>query len=1741
MDPLLHPAQITTLGPKSLRVQQHTAFATIVPLELSNVFPTESIFQLKQRIADAHGGDKAWMPNQLFLATATDSGYKPLDTVWPFDTDLADPLDPKTTGTPDPRLYDESGRKAVAPVLQPGLLISDVTNVAEIHVWNLKTIAQAAGHPPSGPVLVGFYQLYFPWLTDANEIETPFLPEEKLDVDAKTALHDHRILLTDQYRIVEQALSTNPNTKLPFIQELRQVAFKLPPKEVGSLELVFYRTEPSASLPFLRFFPSQARMLPLVKYSKETIRDPRVFESLMADQTSSSESALLLKAPIQHPRAPFGTVWTLRIYDSGTAELSMGAPRRDAPLPAEVVVQAFKQLGAFLALTPWSTTKIDDATLDTLTATYAITSPLGGGKPGRSELEQKLKPFLPLFHHDMKLQGDKASLTLRYKAISNYRKETDPRKAYLTTLFLRDSSASEEPIPVDAYIIALQREFGISLMEANDLVGQWLEKEAELVKHAKEGSEAEKAIFLKANPTGISVSLYNNHPHYLVKIAGCDSKKDLERILSCMSAIVSLKSEVLALAPEIEEVVAEGAAVAPEAAAPEEVIDFGEFQSYEVEDEELEQELAAAPAVSSSKEITRLAPTEIIQPIISHWYLSQLQLADDALFHYTNESGEARVKLYSSCCQFNNYKQPNVMSKETYAHVRALYGTRVFWVEPALPPKQETAVTLALKTVRERVKLAKEIWTGSSKAELKVHMWESEKIALTLGFPIESSILAVKDYEGTPAEKAELVALQAAQEGKDMWIVVRAGSDADHPNYYICAELWCVRDGIPLLRSEFTSEEGRDGKHKDANSCAFCGGTVIKDRKHPGVGETVLVRPPPTEGGKVAKYAGFLEGLYHPKRHALPCCFLTQRSIVPPEGSEWPKPVVSEAAPVAVLASASVLSDADAQNRDRPFHPKTKKGTAQNPWYIPNQNVVGRNSDKVWIDLEQGLVAVPPASVNALLGQNPEVFLTKNKGIEAEGINSYLASKASAFVRYGLGSTPHQPGLTFLRLIAYADYATKSLSVDTAQISSSKDLLDKLEDNRLGMLHALEQAGYGTLLHEMSKPGQQVKRGVLEDWCKSFGLPLSSDANLPEMEQLFFAYNNFVAYVRDLVTPKDLRLWESLFACPGLFTDTGVLLVVIRVGKKGEPATIQCPSMGIALAYQQTPPPFLFLLEDAESGSIDPLVLYDGDKDGKKVLGVLQKSSPLFGTLNAELREVLSAFFREYTDAESGCGRSIAPIHPWMPVRSSATVPKLSDLLGDVMEESGTHIQALLRDRSNRLVGVVGEHSGIRFTIPALDDGRVVPSLPSLHGETLLPHPPLDAAMSFYFDVVGTKGRFPFLVPKDLIRNKDDQYIAMNLECGATVPIDPQAVTKPCEHPKFAELKRRGSRTGKREMPWDMDARILVDGTDSLGITSEEALEESYEYLRLTISNWLFTDGRDVANQIELMRANRRLLPMFELQKRLEYLLYPVVGRAITLKGTPHATLLRKDCLEIKKSADCTGGCAWVPKGRSKTEGTCLIHTTKTPRYKNPVEFLTARLVDELLQTFTAAEELLQHRVSPLKPLDTHALIEHGDSVLFAAPGSSSDELLKRLGFFNRRGDKYTRGLVYPEEVASAETTAQGPAIRADLSSRRELSEAGVVAFLKIPIADINKDLGRAWTGSEEDWQYVANKSGVNVILTKLEGEELRPSKFIRGSGSASNPRYIIIGPSGQFRPNKPTTVVFSHDDLPPFLRTFVQ
>ena len=136
-------------------------------------------------------------------------------------------------------------------------------------------------------------------------------------------------------------------------------------------------------------------------------------------------------------------------------------------------------------------------------------------------------------------------------------------------------------------------------------------------------------------------------------------------------------------------------------------------------------------------------------------------------------------------------------------------------------------------------------------------------------------------------------------------------------------------------------------------------------------------------------------------------------------------------------------------------------------------------------------------------------------------------------------------------------------------------------------------------------------------------------------------------------------------------------------------------------------------------------------------------------------------------------------------------------------------------------------------------------------------------------------------------------------------------------------------------------------------------MEEAYQYLRISFSNWLIRTGHGVAKQIELLRAARNRFPLYELRKRGDLLLHALIKSWITLEGV-HVVppLLRQDCILLKEG-DCKGMCGW-------SDGRCKIHAPVYGTIEDPAIILTARLVDELLRTNGPAYE------APTKTLPTN-------------------------------------------------------------------------------------------------------------------------------------------------------------------------
>lgn len=1751
------PPRLDSLNPFTIQIIQHSKDKTNT-IEILNVFPFETLYNLKQRITYDHINKKTepekWLPNQMFLAEEKDGKYVPLEFEWEFQRTFNDPYDPAVLGKPFRQLYNNDERIPITPTLFSGITLESKLKSRIVHVWNIGDVANATGFKPSDDisdeVFYGFLCLYFPMLSKKEDFLQSFLP---IDTNVFEILETHRNFVSSRYLKLEGILKSEEHTKSaqPVLSELLDLHYTLPKSKTygkGFLELRFYEMSPSPETPFLRFFPASERDMPITKLAAtggiSAIENKKLLTKLMDDQPSSKLGAvILIKAPVIHPEAPLGTTWTIRIFEDGSAELNIGAPRKNQPLTGAVLTEAFKILPNLLKNTPWLPTT--DIQLSQLSAIYKAKSHLES-KPNKEELLLRLDPFLPLFYAEKGIDPT-AQINLRYKAVSNYVRDADPIMDYIATLYLRDSATSVSPMAFQSYIIEVIKEFGISKKEAMKSVDLWVQNHSEQM---MVGSRAH----LERN-IGSAISIYNDHPNYKFLLTNVGSTTDLNRILSLLTIFVENKHESLKVAEsvkeikevekaiqEVEEEVASQHGEEEEAAAEE--VEEGEWSfsmaarlphaNDEEDEEEEEEEKKEEPKEQKPEPIIRkLASSNTVPALSDEWYLDNLKEKNSTLFAYTDSP-----KPYSRVCQASSAKQPNVMDFATYKRARLFYKTDVFWVESPLSERNLFLLQFVSKTVSERMKLGK---TNNMSNE---EMIENEKSALKMGFPMkknESIISVVKSKN--PADEAKIKDLITQQESKPLWVVVRAGTEHDKPNYYICAEFWCLRDNLPIVPSEF---EGTDSRRKDdvgntvkkeKESCPVCGGKVIENHKSPKPGETIVRRKQPA-ASKIQKYAGFAK-VIHPNGYMLPCCFADPNNQDIPEDT---KPLPAKL-PIDVdederkeEAGKKVVLAIDKENRNRPFSP-TKKGTSSmNEWYIPNQNVLGRLVDR-WLTLEKGSVAVPSKAVNKLFGQDPEKFLTKKGGILQGQINSQLTTPAHAFVQYGLGNSLRQPGHNIISLIAFAQYSSSYTlhPDDSLSIQPVEAVIESmLETNEVETFHAFQTVNYGTLVHEFSVPEETSELdGEFQAWYSSVAYRVAASQRA-YFKNLFLAWNNFKNYVRDKEEAKELRLWEGLFAVPGLFTKDGFIIVKIIVPKNpNDDARIECPEFGISLRAQKTKPPLLFILQDSATGLYDPLVLYEGvTKDDKRILGVLQDNSPIFGKLSPHVREPLNAFLAKYYQPLDGCGRIAAPIHPWIPEGEMAPVPRLGDLAtySFLVETLLLKIHALIRDRSNRLVGVAVKHTqkppkevDALFFIPCVDDGTVLQNIPCLYGEEELPRPTLKDIIEMLrgkqIQVSPHKIAYHYkgLLPKKLLSDGKD-IVALDLVCGATIPCARLSLAGKAEIQKL--LKDLPIVSFRGDMPWETDIVLLgpeKPDAEKIGQTEEETLEESYQHLRITISNWLNDEpqGRKVRKQIELLRQARKRLPLFELQKRLDILLTPYVHKILTTDGTSASFLLRKDCLQIKKETECLGGCSW-------SDGRCLIHTTETKRFVDPKRVLTARLVDELLRSFGSAMEIMKQHVSYLKPIAKDQIVQEGDTLLFSAFGKGDELLYDKLGYSRRRPGMFTQALTYPEEVSMSEISVGSsgyipedwefdvPNFAVDIRSDVAKLTAALVIITGKSIEELEKELG-TFTGTKENWEKFGEKVGANIILTSAPQGVLEIHDFI----NLKKKNYIIVNFNG--------------------------
>lgn len=1665
-------------------------FAGSAPETIADVMPFMSVNDFKRALWIHKGGDPRWAPERVFLGVrAPGGGIRPIEFHWPTSVsgggvDLADPL-PVANRVPNPVVILETGERnpRVGATMVSGLILEVALSPEIQATGSIPTITAiplymlAPGDPDelSPAIFGGFYQLYFPWLT---------APAQVLDAGGSTSAHKATYAAVVPYmenrsgriQVVQRALAKRVGGTEAAMSTMVRLRWILPPPsgKPSSLEEVFYGLQATEELPFIRYFPPQGSATPILKLALKpsglpVLDNERVFATYLNQPAPPMRGGVIMaRVPLVSPHVEVGAAFTLYMFEDGSSDVTFEVPQRGATYIAAVAADAQRLLKSLMTSIGFGPDV--EPTLRDMHATYKWLhpNPKASQAMTTARIRNRVAALTPFLDMSTAAATGTEIAAFKWRAVSNYEAES-AQFAFITQVILADKVVDENPADTRArYIAAITKEFGLGSEAADELLEAWYERRARAVAPAAGPGAGPLAV--ARHSTGTQITLFGSHPEYNIEVMGCESYMELQRIVSVLGVLLGSSTaelsiqppapivEVAAAAATVNDTVppAEGSAIA-ETEAAEDAMDFGEldpalaalmadlgYGGGEVEEEEEEvateggapalliQEEeppaaaaggtmaasavapdldAAVAAVEEECSGRRWQPGEPALRVQSDWYMARLKANDKVMFGYTPDKTK-RTKLYSKSCQRRDGRQPTIMSLAEYSRVRRCYADRVRFVD--LPPRKITDLPQD-KSYHPKKTYPDEYWLTDPET----------------GLPLWS----VYNYENK--------------------------SRPGEFSYLMCAELWCDRDNLPILRSEYEGTQGR-GFSKPVNTCPFCGGGPILNLDNPQPGESIIVRQPKESTGKLHRFIGLIRFNKHPAGYPLPCCDTSPRLLRKYLEAAFTgrlvlgKEIASEDEEVDAGDGGDEIAEPGPElELDAVIAPEGAGiDYRQRLGSMHTQYILG--GDKA---LEAGKIGLLPPALDTFFGQHgPRSLISK-------GIRPTFAEGATLFVRVGVDNRSRTPGLNLFAGLA------PLLGFDSAE-STMRDIIQRR------LVRAFESANYGTLVTEFAAKStlttEQINKSLAE-FAGEFKYKL--DVNRAHVARLYKAWTAYLKYLSDTREPKQLRHIEHLLAQPGVITPRGLLLVVLE--RVGDRIQVACPSFGIPQASLFGDVPVAFMWHDRRDNSWEPIVLYNGTKDAVLFFG---ERSPELSAIGRPLQASVLQWIREWRSSSRGCGRPTPPPHVWTPERDTRGLPRLYNLLSRSRRFT---VSALVRDRSNRLAGVIG---GSMF-IPCLDDGVLADQIPRVFEIEGIPQMPLDQALRFYTELAT---EYSGLTPTKLLW-REGQIIGFSVEAGTMIP----TASAPMD---FA------SSLPKQQMdmfPWERDSLILrapdapitAAGLES-SASVDEQLAEAYQHVRLSVSRWFIREPEGIAAKRDLMALLKANQPLYEKRKRADILLEPYIRAMLAVEQTDKRrtmSLLRVDCLSLPEES-CSGACRW-------SGGRCLIHTPVRDAATDPVRIFTSRLSDEIMRYSWHRKELFEDDVLTIRT--PRGPVRVGNELYVPVqPKTTAASILTRLGFTGTVAQQFPEELLQfegLEEEANIPLASLAEPEAAAAASGPPLPASWVEKSLQIPtpppgIEDVGRLAFAAGTGRDiEEWEKFIKARRAKL---GLPGEHSRPFQW---------------------------------------------
>lgn len=1511
---------------------------------LDAMFPFMTIQDIKTFIYFLKGQDNDYHPSLQALlipfgselSSAQTEEYIPLDYAFTnvdkkgrilSTYQLLNPFKRAKAETVDKRFVDENGNRRILKIANRSdatmeELFADLfaKNIRPtFHLFLLNDVLQYTNSETiaTNREWNGRIYPYYPEITQNYEAEIEDEREQQF-LNAKVSYVEAAINITnDLDNLINTRFVALKSITMSSVKFLR-LYWKKPQTVVPDIQTLFYQMPTSYPFPFLRLLPYQG--IPITKlYVDSPLRipsfDPRLVKQ-WADQKPLTKNDFLFGKVMMRDKVgeEAALFSTLRVFDDRSADFILQPPKNLKKIMLSDIYQFPSYLQASI-----KDSYLENAEVEIGEAAIVChLSEIGTKQISKKKFLQRLVYFNAFFQEIPLLPNEQATIMLRYRAVSKFTAE-DKIFTFLTqynSRLIANGTFNAETYANDM-IQALMYEFKIRFKDAKDIFVKWNEEKGKITLNV-----AETKDFVLQYNKGIDIAVFAQQSSYSFHLYRVSSTLHLRRILTALSLLLSASDDAFV---GLEE-------------------EAGDLQdALSVKDEEEKEEEVGNEDFSNQKDGAFGADLGLYgEDYDEDEQEEEIELVAKLDANQQQQQQEQKlvveqVKPLAKPKPAENFTKPKSF--------REYFTKKLYDEDQELFPKiinEKGKETQPYSTKCQAIDDRQPNILTELQYESMKDIYRDDDITF-LEFPLKQDVKPVASGEIVP--------------------VLKYGSSNLKLNYYVCCKYFCTRDYIMVLEKEF--EEGihyrpprMDAQNKEIfkekGSCPFCGGKLISDKSNPGPNEWVYRRK---DGNN--RYVGLLHRTVHPKGWFQPCCFgnlpkyratdkqFERLQYVEPVKQEIKdKPVVQQPQPVKApeiaVSYSFTLSKA---------HLK----------YIVERNK---------FPLEIASDGSP--QIGLLLPILDSYFQQDYTAIvHKPSQKQELKPNSKAFLRVAVDNSTRGRADSFFSAIA------------PFLLVNSADDVRRLIKNRIDPRNFLFM-NYGNLLLEFynSSDADPETPQELNTWVeKSAKLQVEiTGENRDALVRLFKSYHRFMEFLDSKTTVKEYRQFAQMVAMPGFLTERGVAFIVLDIVKDGdsERLEVRCPPYGIDNeTFADVDIGFLL---HHYSGAWEP-IFYIENKQAYKQFG--ETHEPMLTFQRADTiswPDIVQKRITEFTQKCSGPGRAA-----W--TSRTAVDPYALISVGRALQTISQSPEGVVRDSYNHIVALTFRYEAGKsrlVAVPVVDDGTIITPANIHFDWTDYKAASIDQVIRFYQENID-----PFFsyYPGYTIENgvkelSTNKVVAVQLKNGIYIPCLPIKDDADEASKRVVDLLPYSTIKTVKEIEWAINRDIIfgketTDTSEILLKSSERDLNEAFEYLRLTFSNWFSSDevSGDLREKVERVIFSKTL-PLFEKRKRLEIIMgsdilkWMVSGEAFR---DEQKSLLRVDC-RLTVQDKCTGMCIW-----KEDESRCAIHVPKDENelFVSVPFMLMRRLLEELIRFPERRRQLLEKQVSPLVSLKQAVLIDN--------------------------------------------------------------------------------------------------------------------------------------------------------------------